>query len=62
MTGQPRGFGFVELAEGEDLQRRCPGRLAELSLGAEPILVRRPDGASPLLPEPICEFFDVFVV
>jgi RNA recognition motif-containing protein len=21
MTGQPRGFGFVELAEGEDLQR-----------------------------------------
>ena len=25
MTGQPRGFGFVELAEGEDLQRAIGG-------------------------------------
>jgi RNA recognition motif-containing protein len=25
MTGQPRGFGFVELAEGEDLQRAIAG-------------------------------------
>jgi cold-inducible RNA-binding protein len=25
MTGQPRGFGFVELAEGEDLQRAISG-------------------------------------
>lgn len=25
MTGTPRGFGFVELAEGEDLQRAIAG-------------------------------------
>lgn len=25
MTGEPRGFGFVELAEGEDLQRAIAG-------------------------------------
>lgn len=25
MTGAPRGFGFVELAEGEDLQRAIAG-------------------------------------
>ncbi len=25
MTGTPRGFGFVELAEGEDLQRAVAG-------------------------------------
>ena len=25
MTGQPRGFGFVELAEGQDLQRAVTG-------------------------------------
>jgi cold-inducible RNA-binding protein len=25
MTGQPRGFGFVELAEGADLQRAVAG-------------------------------------
>ncbi len=25
MTGEPRGFGFVELAEGQDLQRAIEG-------------------------------------
>ena len=25
MTGEPRGFGFVELAEGEDIQRAIAG-------------------------------------
>jgi cold-inducible RNA-binding protein len=25
MTGQPRGFGFVELAQGEDVQRAIAG-------------------------------------
>jgi len=39
MTGQARGFGFVELAEGEDLQR-AGGRGLEWSSSPGPHLDR----------------------
>jgi len=50
MTGQPRGFGFVELAEGEDLQRAV-GSLNGQSLDGKPLTVNearppRTDGFS----------------
>lgn len=35
LTGEPRGFGFVELAEGEDLQRAING------LNGQPLEGRR---------------------
>jgi RNA recognition motif-containing protein len=38
MTGMPRGFGFVELAEGEDLQRAIGG-LNGQSLEGRPLTV-----------------------
>ena len=38
MTGSPRGFGFVELAEGEDVQRAIAG-LNGQSLDGRPLTV-----------------------
>ena len=38
MTGTPRGFGFVELAEGEDIQRAIAG-LNGQSLEGRPLTV-----------------------
>jgi len=38
MTGTPRGFGFVELAEGEDLQRAI-GSLNGQALDGRPLTV-----------------------
>jgi len=38
MTGTPRGFGFVELAEGEDLQRAI-GTLNGQALDGRPLTV-----------------------
>ena len=38
MTGSPRGFGFVELAAGEDSQRAIAG-LNGQSLGGRPLTV-----------------------
>ncbi len=38
MTGTPRGFGFVELAEGQDLQRAIAG-LNGQSLDGRPLTV-----------------------
>jgi RNA recognition motif-containing protein len=38
ITGEPRGFGFVELAEGEDLQRAIAG-LNGQSLEGRPLTV-----------------------
>jgi RNA recognition motif-containing protein len=38
MTGTPRGFGFVELGEGEDLQRAIAG-LNGQSLDGRPLTV-----------------------
>jgi cold-inducible RNA-binding protein len=38
LTGTPRGFGFVELAEGEDLQRAIAG-LNGQSLEGRPLTV-----------------------
>jgi RNA recognition motif-containing protein len=38
LTGMPRGFGFVELAEGEDLQRAIAG-LNGQSLEGRPLTV-----------------------
>lgn len=38
MSGQSRGFGFVELAEGEDMQRAI-GSLNGADLGGRPLTV-----------------------
>ncbi len=38
ITGQPRGFGFIELAEGEDLQRAI-GSLNGQALGGRALTV-----------------------
>lgn len=47
MTGTPRGFGFVELAEGEDVQRAIAG-LNGQSLEGRPLTVNeaRPPGTT----------------
>ena len=47
MTGTPRGFGFVELAEGEDLQRAI-GSLNGQALDGRPLTVNeaRPQRAA----------------
>ena len=38
LTGEPRGFGFVELAEGEDLQQAISGLNGKPFVGRRPIM------------------------